>query len=103
MYWMIAWSLCLLGWLGSFTFLGVGLVGAMLGGAGSLGSVLSRTGLALRGHGCTAAGTWRGGDWMEFCSLSVARTIRSRCAVSALSLGRSRQRCVVTGVYRRLR
>jgi hypothetical protein len=30
MFWMIAWSLCLLGWLGSFTFLEGELVGAML-------------------------------------------------------------------------
>jgi hypothetical protein len=40
MFWMIAWSLLLLGLLGSFTSLEVGLVGAMLVAVGSLGSVL---------------------------------------------------------------
>jgi len=34
MYWMMAWSLFLLGLLGSFTLRGLGLVAGMLGVAG---------------------------------------------------------------------
>src|SRR5262249_57631256 len=70
---------------------------------GSLGSVLLRTGLVLRGHGCTAAGTWRGGGLMGFWSLWVERTIRLRSAGFGLSLGRLRQRCFRTRACRRLR
>ena len=34
MYWMVVWSLFLLGLLGSFTLRGLGLVAGMLGAAG---------------------------------------------------------------------
>src|SRR5262249_12218541 len=63
---------------------------------------LLRIGLVLRGGGCTAAGTWRAGAGMGFWSLWGARTISSRFAASALSLGRSRQRCCGMKAYRRL-
>src|SRR6266545_4350417 len=49
--------------------------------------------MGLRGAGCTAAGTWRAGAGMGFWSLWGVRTIRLRFAASALSRGRSRQRC----------
>src|SRR5262249_28843586 len=62
-----------------------------------------RSGLAVQGAGCTAAGTWRAGAGMEFWSLWVVRTSRLRCAVFALSLGRSRLRCWGMGAYRRRR
>src|SRR5262245_66667349 len=58
--------------------------------------------MVLRGAGCTAAGTWRAGAAMGFWSLWGARTNRSRFAASALSLGRSRQRCCGMKAYRRL-
>src|SRR5262249_838802 len=58
--------------------------------------------MVLRGAGCTAAGTWRAGAPMGFWSLWGVRTIRLRCAASALSLGRSRQRWLVTRACRRL-
>src|SRR5262249_7396716 len=102
MYWMVVWSLCLLGLLGSFTSRGLGLVVGMVGVAGSRRSALLRIGLVLRGAGCTAAGTWRAGAGMGFWSLWGARTISSRFAASALSLGRSRQRCCGMKAYRRL-
>src|SRR6516164_11111856 len=57
--------------------------------------------MVLRGAGCTAAGTWRAGAAMGFWSLWGARTNRSRFAASALSLGRSRQRCLGMRAYRR--
>src|SRR5262249_12163315 len=63
---------------------------------------LLRIGVALRGAGCTAAGTWRAGAGMGFWSLWGARTIRSRFAASALSPGRSRQRCCGMKACRRL-
>src|SRR5262245_41372132 len=100
---MIAWSLFLLGLLGSFTSLAGEAVAAMWVAAGWRGSALLRTGLGLRAAGCTAAGTGRGGGLMECGCLWVARTIRSRCGVFALSLGRLRRRCVVTRACRRLR
>src|ERR1700758_226231 len=103
MYWMVVWSLYLLGLLGSFTLRVLGLVGGMLGAGVGRGSALLRTGLALRGAGCTAAGTWRAGAGMGFWSLWGVRTIRVRVAVSALSLGRSRPRWLGTRVcHRRL-
>src|SRR2546429_6744921 len=60
-------------------------------------------GLVGRGVGCTAAGTWRAGGLMGCWSLWGARTSRLRYAVSGLSLGRSRLRCLGMGAYRRLR
>src|SRR5215831_20039812 len=75
----------------------------MSGAVGSLGSVLLRTGLVLRGLGCTAAGTWRGGGLTGFWSLWVERTSRLRSVGFGLSLGRLRQRCFRTRAYRRLR
>src|SRR5262249_25185900 len=102
MYWMAVWSLCLLGLLGSFTSRGLGLGGGMLGVAGWRRSALLRVGLVLGGAGCAAAGTWRAGAGMGFWSLWGARTISSRFAASALSLGRSRQRCCGMKAYRRL-
>src|SRR6266511_3123157 len=84
MYWMVVWRLFLLGLLGSFTLRGlVGLGGWVLVGIP----------LGVGGAGCTAAGTWRAGAGMGFWSLWGVRTIRLRFAASALSLGRSRQRC----------
>src|SRR5262249_19968522 len=59
-------------------------------------------GVVVRGGGCTAVGTWRAGAGMGFWSLWGARTISSRFAASALSLGRSRQRCCGMKAYRRL-
>src|SRR5262249_56465389 len=50
----------------------------------------------------TAAGTWRAGAGMGFWSLWGARTNRLRFAASALSLGRSRQRCCGRRACRRL-
>src|SRR6516225_7589028 len=102
MYWMVVWSLCLLGLLGSFTLRGLGLVVGMSGVAGWRVSALSRIGMVLRGAGCTAAGTWRAGAAMGFWSLWGERTSRSRFAASALSLGRSRQRCCGMRACRRL-
>src|SRR5262249_23173508 len=46
---------------------------------------------------------WRGGGGMESWSLWVGRTNRLRCAVFALSLGRSRRRCWGMEAYRRRR
>src|SRR2546429_8721141 len=60
-------------------------------------------GLVGGGVGCTAAGTWRAGGLMGCWSLWGARTSRLRYAVSGLSLGRSRLRCLGMGAYRRLR
>src|SRR5262249_52277387 len=102
MSWTMVWSLCLLGLLGSFTSRGLGLVVGMLGVAGWRRGALLRVGLVLRGAGCTAAGTWRAGAGMGFWSLWGARTISSRFAASALSQGRSRQRCCGMKAYRRL-
>src|SRR5215472_10609227 len=102
MYWMVVWSRFLLGLLGSFTLRGLGLGAAMLGAVVGRRSVLLRTGMVLRGAGCTAAGTWRAGAPMGFWSLWGVRTIRLRCAASALSLGRSRQRWLGTRACRRL-
>src|SRR5262249_24448175 len=102
MYWMVVWSLCLLGLLGSFTSRGLGLGVGMSGVAGSRRRALLRIGMVLRGGGCTAAGTWRAGAGMGFWSLWGARTNRSRFAASALSLGRSRQRCCGMRACRRL-
>src|SRR5262249_3860908 len=101
MYWMVVWSLFLLGLLGSFTLRGLGLGGGMLGVAVWRGGGLLRAALALRGAGCTAAGTWRAGAGMGFWSLWGVRTIRLRFAVSALSLGRSRPRWLGTRAFRR--
>src|SRR5262249_138025 len=120
MSWMVVWSLCLLGLLGSFTSRGLGLGVGMSGGAGAGGGWclagwgggmwgvggwggrgLVGIGMVLRGAGCTAAGTWRAGAAMGFWSLWGARTNRSRFAASALSLGRSRQRCCGMKAYRR--
>src|SRR5262249_33008233 len=102
MYWMVVWSLCLLGLLGSFTSRGLGLGAGMLGVAGWRRGALFRVGFVLRGAGCTAAGTWRAGAGMGFWSLWGARTIRLRFAASALSQGRSRQRCCGMKACRRL-
>src|SRR5262249_18011343 len=102
MSWMVVWSLCLLGLLGSFTSRGLGLGVGMSGVAGGGGGGLVVGGMGLRGGGCTGAGTWRAGAAMGFWSLWGARTNRSRFAASALSLGRSRQRCCGMKAYRRL-
>src|SRR5215472_16728111 len=101
MYWMVVWSLHLLGLLGSFTLRALGLGGDMLGAAVLRRSVLLRTAMELRGAGCTAAGTWRAGAGMGFWSLWGVRTISLRYAVFALSLGRSRQRWLGTRACRR--
>src|SRR6266542_2122733 len=69
MYWMVVWSLFLLGLLGSFTLRGLGLGAGMLGVAGCRRSVLLRIAMGLRGAGCTAAGTWRAGAGMAFWNL----------------------------------
>src|SRR5262245_21183693 len=103
MYWMVVWSLCLLVLLGRFTLRGPGLGGAMLVVAPWRASGLLRTGLVLRGGGCTAAGTWRAGVATGFWSLWGARTIRLRFAASGLSLGRSRPRWCGMRACRRLR
>src|SRR5262249_49073491 len=108
MYWMVVWSLCLLGLLGSFTSRGLGVGVGMSGVAGRRrrGFVAVRVGLA--GAGRSADGEWRrcgqrrGVTGMGFWSLWGARTNRSRFAVSALSLGRSRQRCCGMRACRRL-
>src|SRR5262249_10459165 len=102
MYWMVVWSLCLLGLLGSFTSRGLGLGVGMSGGAGWRRRALLRIGVVLRGAGCSAAGSWRAGAGMGFWSLWGARTNRLRFAASALSLGRSRQRCCGMRACRRL-
>src|SRR6266516_3292347 len=95
MSWMVAWSLYLLGLSGSVTLrvLGLGGVVVVWGAGVWRGCAFLSTGLVLRGAGCTAAGTWRAGAGMGFWSLWGVRTIRLRFAASALSLGRSRQRC----------
>src|SRR5262249_9082851 len=103
MYWTVVWSLCLLVLLGSFTSRALGLGGAMLVVAGRGVSGLLWAGMVLRGGGCRAAGTWRAGAGMGFWSLWGARTIRLRCAASALSLGRSRRRWCGMRACRRLR
>src|SRR5262249_38692080 len=74
------------------------------GGWGGGGGVVPHRGVVarVRGAGCTAAGTWRAGAGMGFWSLWGARTIRSRFAASALSPGRSRQRCCGMKACRRL-
>src|ERR1700730_10965835 len=96
MYWMVVWSLFLLGLLGSFTSRVLGLVAGMLVVGVGRGSALLRTGMALRGAGCTAAGTWRAGAGMGVWSLWGVRTISLRFAAFALSLGRSRPRWLGT-------
>src|SRR5262249_44222814 len=103
MYWTVVWSLCLLVLLGSFTSRGVGLGGDMLVVAVCRAGALVWSGLVGRGGGCTAAGSWRAGAGMGFWSLWGARTIRLRCAASALSLGRSRRRWCGMRACRRLR
>src|SRR5262249_27251400 len=102
MYWMVVWSRFLLVLLGSFTLRGLGLGAGMSGAAGWGGGVLLGAAMVLRAAGCTAAGTWRAGAPMGFWSLWGVRTIRLRCAASALSLGRSRQRWLGTRACRRL-
>src|ERR1700730_18623160 len=96
MYWTVVWSLFLLGSSGSFTSRVLGLVGGVLAAGVWRGSALLRIGMALRGAGCTAAGTWRAGAGMGFWSLWDEQTIRSRFAASALRLGRSRPRWLGT-------
>src|SRR5262249_8365151 len=103
MYWTIVWSRLELGLLGSFTYRGAEERAGIWVVEGWAGRVLVRTGLVLRGPGCTAAGIWRGGVLTGFWSLWVERTIRLRSAVFGLSLGRLRQRCFCTRAYRRLR
>src|SRR5262249_14023451 len=56
MYWMVVWSLCLLGLLGSFTSRGLGLGVGMSGVAGWGGGGLLGVGLGGRGGGCDATG-----------------------------------------------
>src|SRR6266446_4854993 len=102
-FWIVVWSLFLLGLLGSFTFLERVWRVVIWVAWVSLGGALLRIGLVLRGVGCTAAGTWRAGAGMEHWSLWGARTSRLRCAVFALSLGRSRRRFWGMGAYRRRR
>src|SRR5262249_6456123 len=102
-FWIVVWSQCLLGLLGSFTFLGRALRGAIwVVGHWRRGALL-RIGLAVRGAGCTAAGAWRALAGLVVWRLWVVRTSRLRCAVFALSLGRSRLRCWGMGAYRRRR
>src|SRR5262249_16121670 len=109
MSWIVVWSLCLLGLSGSFTSRGLGLGVGMSGVAGWGGGGLLWVGVGVGGGGWAAAGAWRrgaGGGWcggggMGFWSLWGARTNRSRFAASALSLGRSRQRCCGMRAYRR--
>src|SRR5215510_16037286 len=103
MFWTVVWSQFLLGLLGSFTsVVRVWRVVIWVVG-GRRRSALSRTGLGLRGVGCTAAGTWRAGAGMGFWSLWGVRTSRLRFAVSALSLGRLRRRWLGTRAFRRRR
>src|SRR5262249_51820058 len=78
---------------------GVVVWGVGVAGGGRSGCV---AGVGGRGAGCTGAGTWRAGAGMGFWSLWGARTIRSRFAASALSQGRSRQRCCGMKACRRL-
>src|SRR5262249_59678855 len=61
MFWMMAWSLCLLVLLGSFTSRGLGLGGDMLVVAGWRGRVLLRMGLGVGGGRWNPTGGWRGG------------------------------------------
>src|SRR5262249_48569761 len=64
MYWMVVWSLCLLGLLGSFTSRGLGLGVGMSGVAGWGGGGLLGGGLGGGGAGWAAGGGWgvgRGG------------------------------------------
>src|SRR5438445_2506271 len=103
MFWMVVWGLWRLGLLGSFTSLVLGLGGGFWVVGGWVRSALWRIGLVGRGVGCTAAGTWRAGGLMGCWSLWVARTSRLRYAVSGLSLGRSRLRCLGMGADCRLR
>src|SRR5262245_3985455 len=102
LYWMVVWSLCLLGLLGSFTSRGLGLGVGMSGVAAWPRCALLRRGLALRGARRPAAGDWRAGAGVGVWRLWGARTIRSRFAASALSQGRSRQRCCGMKACRRL-
>src|SRR6266550_3650138 len=103
MFWMVVWSLLRLGLLGSFTSLVRGWGEGIWGAGGGVRGALLRIGLVGGGVGCTAAGTWRAGGLMGCWSLWGARTSRLRYAVSGLSLGRSRLRCLGMGAYRRLR
>src|SRR5262249_60564676 len=61
MYWMVVWSLCLLGLLGSFTSRGLGLVVGMLGVAGWRGGGLFGVGFGVAGGGWYRSGAWGGG------------------------------------------
>src|SRR5262249_39828217 len=61
MYWMVVWSLCLLGLLGSFTSRGLGLGVGMSGVAGWGGGGLVGGGWGWGGGGWVAAGGWGGG------------------------------------------
>src|SRR5262249_62073638 len=64
MSWMVVWSLCLLGLLGSFTSRGLGLGVGMSGVAGWRGGGFLGGGLGARGGGGAAGGAvgaWRGG------------------------------------------
>src|SRR5262249_55072026 len=102
MSWIVVWSLCLLGLLGSFTSRGLGLGVGMSGVAGWGRGAFLRIGMGVRGAGCTAAGGWGGGGGVGGWGVWGARTNRSRFAASALSLGRSRQRCCGMRACRRL-
>src|SRR5262249_61561995 len=61
MYWMVVWSLCLLGLLGSFTSRGLGLVVGMLGVAVWRRSGLLGVGVGVGGGRCSATGDWGAG------------------------------------------
>jgi len=87
MSWMIAWRLCLLGLLGSFTYLVWGLVVAMLVARSDWGALCCGPVLGLRGDRMYRSGTWRAGGRTAFWILWVGRTIRLRFVVFALSLG----------------
>jgi len=91
-FWMVVWSLFLLGLLGSFTLRVVGLGAGYVGRGGLTASVLLRTGLGLRGSRMLPQrdlARWRG---MGFWSFVGRADHQVRFAASALSLGRSRRR-----------
>src|SRR5262249_51820056 len=62
MYWMVVWSLCLLGLLGSFTSRGLGLGVGMSGVAGRGGGWLFGVWVWLGGAGVGAWRAWGGAE-----------------------------------------
>src|SRR5262249_62238328 len=61
MSWMVVWSLCLLGLLGSFTSRGLGLGVGMSGVAGWRGGGFLGVGVGVGGGGWGPGGGWWGG------------------------------------------